>query len=223
MNTDDLIDRLGADARPVTSLAPPLRRAAALLAVLALIGTALVIAGGDTIGMVARYGGDQALMIIENVAMAATGLLAVIGAFALSVPGASRRWLIAPLPPFAIWLLASGLGCYRDLLRLGSGGVDGRTWRIVLGFIVGGGLLIGGPLLWRLSRARPVDPLPVALLGRIGIGGAGGLLLQFFHPFGLTVIDLAIHFGAVLIVVAISGLLRRRTLAPRNLCRRRYE
>jgi hypothetical protein len=130
------------------------------------------------------------------------------------VPGASRRWLIAPLPPFAIWLLASGLGCYRDLLRLGP-----EAWTVghggsCLGFIVGGGLLIGGPLLWRLSRARPVDPLPVALLGGLGSAALAAFLLQFFHPFGLTVIDLAIHFGAVLIVVAISGLLRRRTLAP---------
>jgi hypothetical protein len=40
------------------------------------------------------------------------------------------------------------------------------------------------------------------------------LLLQFFHPFGLTIPDLAIHFGAVLAVVAISGIARRRTLVP---------
>ena len=46
------------------------------------------------------------------------------------------------------------------------------------------------------------------------LAALAALLLQFFHPFGLTIIDLAIHFGAVLVVVAISGLLRRRTLAP---------
>jgi hypothetical protein len=214
MNTNELIERLGADARPIRPLDPPIRRAMLLLTAFVLVGAALVLAGGDVSGMVNRYGGDQMLMMADHFAMAATAILAVMGAFALSVPGASRRWLLAPLPPFAVWLLASGLGCYRDLLRLGP-----EAWGVghggaCLAFIVGGSLLIGGPLLWRLSRARPVDPLPVALLGGLGSAALAALLLQFFHPFGLTIPDLAIHFGAVLIVVAMSGAARRRTLAP---------
>lgn len=214
MNTDDLIERLGADAGPVTPLAPPFRRAMLLLAAIAVIGAAAVAARGDVAGMIERYDGDETLMIVDNLAMAATGLLAVIGAFALSVPGASRRWLLAPLPPFAIWLLASGLGCYRDLVRLGPQAWTAGHGGSCLTFIIGTSLLIGGPLLWRLSRARPVDPLPVALLGGLGSAALAALLLQFFHPFGLTIPDLALHFGAVLIVVAISGLARRRTLVP---------
>lgn len=214
MNTDDLIDRLGSDARPVTPLAPPLRRAGLLLAGFALVGTVLVAAAGDVPGLVARYAGDRTLMIVDTMAMAATGLLAVVAAFALSVPGASRRWLLAPLPPFAVWLLASGLGCARDLLRLGADAWTMGHGGACLAFIAGFSLLIGAPLLWRLSRARPVDPLPVALLGGLGSAALAALLLQFFHPFGLTVIDLAIHFGAVLMVVAVSGVARRQTLAP---------
>lgn len=214
MNTDDLIERLGADARPVRPLAPPIRRAMLLLAGFALIGAALVLAGGDLSGLVDRYGGDETLMIVDHLAMSATAILAVVGAFAVSVPGASRLWLIAPLPPFAIWLLASGLGCYRDLLRIGP-----NAWAIghggsCLAFIIGTSVLIGGPLLWRLSRARPLDPLPVALLGGLGSAALAAMLLQFFHPFGLTIPDLAIHFGAVLVVVGISGMARRKTLAP---------
>lgn len=214
MTTDDLIERLGADAGPVTPLPPPFRRAMLLLVFIVLIGTALVLAGGDVAGMVGRYAGDGTLMIVEHLAMAATAVLAVVGAFAWSVPGASRNWLLAPLPPLAVWLLASGLGCYRDLLRLGA-----EAWAIghggsCLAFILGASVPIGGALLWRLSRARPVDPLPVALLGGLGSAALSALLLQFFHPFGLTIIDLAMHFGAVLAVVAISGIARRRTLAP---------
>jgi hypothetical protein len=214
MNTDDLIERLGADARPVAPLAPPVRRAMLLLAAMGAVGAALVAAGGSVAGLAERYGGDETLMVVEHVAMAATAILAVIGAFALSIPGTSRRWLLAPLPPLAIWLLASGLGCYRDLLRLGP-----EAWAIghgtsCLGFILGASLIVGGPLLWSLSRARPVDPLPVALMGGLGSAALAALLLQFFHPFGLTIPDLAIHFGAVLAVVAISGIARRRTLVP---------
>jgi uncharacterized membrane protein YczE len=54
----------------------------------------------------------------------------------------------------------------------------------------------------------------VALLGGLGSAALAALLLQFFHPFGLTIPDLAIHFAAVLIVVGVSGVARRRTLAP---------
>jgi hypothetical protein len=81
-------------------------------------------------------------------------------------------------------------------------------------FIVGAGILVGAPLLWRLSRARPIDPLPVALLGGLGAAAFAALLLQFFHPFAVTAIDLGLHFTAVLIVLALASLTRRRALAP---------
>jgi len=214
MTAEELIESLGADARPVTPLPPPLRRAALLLAAVAVAGAMLVIMGGDVTGMVERYGGNEALMILEMAAMAATAILAVVGAFVLSVPGRSRRWLLAPLPPLAVWMGASGLGCYGDLLRLGP-----EAWSVVHGadcliFIVGAGVLIGTPLAWRLSRAHPIDPLPVAVLGGLGSAALAALLLQFFHPFGLTIVDLAVHFGAVLIVVAAGTVFRRPALAP---------
>jgi len=214
MNTEDLIERLGANVQPVKPLLPPLARAGLLLALFALIGCLLVAVRGSVSGMVARYAGDAWLMMIENVAMAGTGILAVMAAFSLSIPAGDRRWALAPLPPFAIWLLASGLGCYRDLLRIGP-----SAWAVghggsCLGFILAGSLLIGGPLLWCLSRARPLEPLPVALLGGLGSAAIAAFLLQFFHPFGLTVPDLAFHFGAVLIVIGATAILRRRVLAP---------
>ncbi len=214
MDTSELIERLGAQAAPVKPLAPPLRRAALLLLVFAIAGAALVLAAGDVAGMAGRYAGDETLMMIEMAAMLATATLAVMGAFALSVPGASRGWLLAPLPPLLLWVGASGLGCYRDLERLGV-----SAWSLGHGgdcllFILGASLLVGGPLLWRLSRARPIDPLPVALMGGLGSAALAALLLQFFHPFAVTLPDLAIHFFAVLMVVAISTSLRRRTLAP---------
>ena len=68
--------------------------------------------------------------------------------------------------------------------------------------------------MWFLGRARSIAPLPVALLGGLGAAALAALLLQFFHPFGLTAIDLPIHFAAVLALVGLSALARRRTLAP---------
>ena len=212
-STDQLVEALAGQARPVKPLAPPLRRAALALAPVALVGAVLVLMLGDARGMVARYSGREALMVVEMGAMLATGLLAVTGAFMLSVPGRSRLWLLAPLPTMLVWFATSGVGCYRDLARFGPNG-----WRLgggdCLVFILAAGVPIGGLMLWRLSRARPIDPFPVALLGGLGAAALAAFLLQFFHPFGLTVVDLGLHFAAVLIVVALAALSRRRTLAP---------
>jgi hypothetical protein len=81
-------------------------------------------------------------------------------------------------------------------------------------FILATSIFLAPLLIWRLSRAAPIDPLPVALLGGLGIAALAAFLLNFFHETDVTVIDLAVHLVAILLVVAATGLLNRRTLAP---------
>jgi hypothetical protein len=81
-------------------------------------------------------------------------------------------------------------------------------------FIVATSALIGAPLVWRLSRAHPLDPLPVAALAGLGSAAAGAFLLQFFHPFTVTALDFAVHVLAVLLVVAVFARANRKILAP---------
>jgi hypothetical protein len=166
-STDALVAALCDEARPVAPLAPPLRRAAMTLAPVALAGAVLVLVAGDVRGMLARYSGRETLMAVEMGAMLATALLAVAGAFMLSVPGRSRGWLIAPLPTFAIWVGAAGLGCYRDLAVFGPDG-----WRLGEGecliFILAAGArasdrpAAGRPA--RRSRRGGFGRLPAAVL-----------------------------------------------------------
>ena len=212
--TDELIETLAADARPVKPLGPPLRRALMTLAVLLLVGAVAAALAGDVASLRARYAGRESLMLAEMAAMLATAGASVVAAFMLTVPGAARRWLLAPAAPFLAWLALSGLGCYGDFKRLGTSGFEAVHSADCLLFILGAGAFVGAPLLWRLARARPIDPLPVALLGGLGAAALAALLLQFFHPFAVTFADLAIHLAAVLIVVAITALARRRLLAP---------
>ena len=211
---DDLIDRLAADAKPVRPLASPLKRALKTLALLALGGGIAVLARGDAERLLARYAGREGIMALELAAMLATGVLAVTAAFFVSVPGRSRRWLLAPIPPFLLWLFLSGLGCYGDWVRNGPIGLEiGHSLDCLL-FILATSIFLAPLLIWRLSRAAPIDPLPVALLGGLGIAALAAFLLNFFHETDVTVIDLAVHLVAILLVVAATGLLNRRTLAP---------
>ncbi len=213
-STDALVATLAAEAGPVRPLAPPARRALLTLAPVLAAGAALVLLAGDVGALLARYSGRELLMLAEMAAMLATAVLAVLGAFMLSVPGRPRRWLLAPLPTLLAWLGLSGLGCYQDLVRLGAAGWGWGHGRDCLLFLLGAGVPIGGVMLWRLSRARPIDPLPVALLGGLGAAALAAFLLQFFHPVAITVLDLAVHFGAVGLVVGLAALARRPGLAP---------
>jgi hypothetical protein len=154
------------------------------------------------------------LLAMEMAAMLATGVLAIAAAFALSIPGRSRRWIAAPLPTLALWLLLSGAGCYGELLSPGSSETaSGESMHCLL-FILGTSAMLAPLLIWRLSKARPIEPLPVALLGGLGIAAVSALVLQFFHPFAVTFLDLGMHVIAILMVVGMVGLLSRRTLAP---------
>jgi hypothetical protein len=212
--TEALIESLAAEARPVRPLAPPLMRAARLLLVLTASFAALIAAFGVPGALAARFEGRELLMAAETAAMVATGVLAVLGAFALSVPGGSRKWLTAAGAALLAWLLLSGVGCYALVAQLGSDG-----WRLnghgdCLLFIVAAGAVIGAPLLWLLSKARPIDPAPVALLGGLGAAALAAFLLTFFHPFAITVVDLGLHLAAVLMVIGAAALLRRRALRP---------
>ncbi|WP_165357454.1 NrsF family protein [Sphingosinicella sp. CPCC 101087] len=212
--TEALIESLAAEAGPVRPLAAPLARATRLLLALSLLFAGLIATFGDPDALAARFAERELLMAAETAAMLATGVLAVLGAFALAVPGGSRKWLAAAGAAALTWLLLSSTGCFALVADRGADGwkMDGHADCLL--FIVTAGAVIGAPLLWLLSRARPIDPAPVALLGGLGAAALSAFLLIFFHPFAVTVPDLGLHLAAVLIVITAAALLRRRALRP---------
>jgi hypothetical protein len=207
--TDALIEALADRAAPVRPLASPAWRAALAIAALAAFAALLIVAFGDLSQLLARYAGRHDMMMVEMAAMVLTAALAIAGAFALSVPGGSRRWLLAPLPTALAWVAIAGAGCLGVTRSPGhEQGID------CLLFILVASVMIGAPLVWRLSRAHPLDPLPVAALAGLGSAAAGAFLLQFFHPFAVTAVDFAVHVLAVLLVIAIFARASRKILAP---------
>ena len=209
-----LIERLAADARAVRPLRGPAFRALGALALIALVaGVAIIMLGdiGETRG---RYAGREMLLVLEMAAMLATAVSAIVAAFFVSIPGGSKQWLAAPIPSFALWLFLSGSGCYDDFVR--RGGVEWELGESVhcLVFILVTSAVLAPLLIWRLARARPINPLPVALLGGLGVAATSAFVLIFFHPFAVTFIDLAVHLFTILIVVGAVGMLNRPALNP---------
>ena len=200
--SDDLILRLSAGLRPVKRLPPPLMRASAWLAVVGALSVAFVL-GFARIDIFVDRARDPK-MALELIGTLATGILAVIAAFELSLPDRSLRWALLPLPTFVLWLSSSSYSCWR---HWGSGApghwVVGETPNC-FAWIVGFGVPLAISLFVILRRSCPIAPGPVAAMAGLGVASLAAFLLQFFHPFDVTFIDLGLHLAAVATVIILA-------------------
>jgi hypothetical protein len=211
MNTDDLIATLTATAQPVRRLAPPMTRALIwLLAIAALMAVPILLR--SNLHVFAKRASDPR-MAAELLTTLGTGVAAVIAAFHLSIPGRSRRWALLPLPFALVWVALSGVGCWLDWAEQ-----DQRGWHFGQSsycfiFLLAVGLPLAGLLLLTLRRAYPLQPRLVALVGAVGVAGLAAFLLQFFHPFDVTIMDFGMHIAALAILIGVFSLSGRQTLA----------
>lgn len=201
--TDQLIARLAADAAPVRRLKRPLLRAAYWL-----LGVAVIAAVGifwfSDLAEFSRRAQDSKL-VLEMIATLATGIAAVIAAFYLSLPDRSSAWALLPVPPLALWIITSGYNCYDKWISYGAEGWTLGESASCFRFILASSIPLGVTLLLMLRRAQPLAPTPVAAMAGLGVAAVSAFLLQFFHPFDITFMDLAVHAVAIAIVVSVSS------------------
>jgi hypothetical protein len=213
MQTDRLIESLAAQLQPVRRLRAPLLRALLWLAVVGAVSVLLIMREAHLGMFMQRMATPR--VAVDCIATGLTAISAIIAAFELSVPGTSPWWSALPLPPFLLWLGSSGLGCLKNGLSLyGANGFAGESY-VCFTFIAGVSVPLAAALFWMLRRARPIAPLPVAALGTLGVAATSAFILQFFHPFDITVIDLTLHLAAVALVVLIGIAWRRPLLAAK--------
>jgi hypothetical protein len=206
--TDDLIESLAADLRPVQPLRAPLMRALTWVVIVSAAALLLVLRFANLSVFMSRM--ELPHIALEALGSLLTAITAIFVAFELSVPGRSARWVWLPLPPLLLWLGASGMGCLANGLGFHP---EQRESAHCFIFIAGMSIPLSIGLFWMLRRARPIAPLPVAIFGTLGVAAASATLLQFFHPFDITVLDLGFHVAAVGFVVFLGAALRRPLLA----------
>jgi hypothetical protein len=56
--------------------------------------------------------------------------------------------------------------------------------------------------------------MPVLWCAGLGVAALSAAILQFFHPFNITVMDLAAHLAAIALVVLLVGGLGRQVVRP---------
>jgi hypothetical protein len=205
--TEQLIERLAGTAPPVRRLRPPLVRALCWLLVVAVAASAAIGWLSDLHEFNRRI--QDPKLEAEMIAGLITGIAAVIAAFYLSLPDRSPWWMLLPLLPLAFWLLNSGYNCYSDWIVRRD---DGWSWgdsANCFRFIIGVSVPLGLSLLLMIRRARPLQPVRVAAVGGLGVAAIAAVLLQFFHPFDVTLMDLGVHAATIALVVLISSLTGR--------------
>jgi hypothetical protein len=202
-STEQLIAELSGGLAAVQPLRPPLARALRWLALSAALAAALLLVLQPGLAALGTRLADTRLMI-ELGATLLTGVLAIIATFHLAIPGRAGNWVWAPLPALVLWLACSSLGCLKN--GIGKPELDCFL------FVLGASLPLALLLFYFMRRARPIEPMPVALLGALGVAAIGAFLLQFFHPFDVTLLDLASHAAAVAVVLAVAATIGKRAL-----------
>jgi hypothetical protein len=197
---DRLIGALAANLQPVRPLlSPPLR---------ALVWLGLVAAVAGVLAMFANLAAMWERltatpdMMLAAIGSAATAAAAAFAAFELSMPDRSRAWALLPLPAFALWLGASGLGCLRAYVLPGTHVATMGETRDCLIFIVGLSVPLSAVLILMLRRACSLAPALTATMAGLASAAAAATLLNFFHPYDAAATDLTVHLVAVGLVVA---------------------
>jgi hypothetical protein len=206
-STERLIERLVDEGAPVRRLPPPTRRAALWLLAVAAVASAAILGFSD-LDVFARRAQDPQL-VLDMVATLITGIAAVLAAFELSLPDRKSAWALLPLPPLAAWIATSSYGCYRHWITFGPDGWELGESTHCFRFILTVSLPLGVSLMLLLRRARPLAPVRVAAVGGLGVAAIAACLLQFFHPFDVTLLDLSVHVVAIAIVIVVASLWAR--------------
>lgn len=201
--TDRLIQRLAEDGAPVRRLRPPMVRALAWLMAIGVVAAALVLTHSDLTMFKTRASDPR--LALELAATLATGIAGVIAAFHLSLPDRARAWALLPAPFALLWLGLSGWGCYAHWAeQTAAGWALGPSSQCFV-FILATGAPLGALLAWRLRRASPLRPRLTATVGAVGVAGLAAFLLQFFHPFDVTLLDLGAHLAAVVVILVVMA------------------
>jgi hypothetical protein len=190
MNTEDLVDELALDLRPVRPLVEPGARArrwfvgAALY--VALLAAAMGLANGYPDGAGALFWAAQAAAIV-------TSALASAAAFASVIPGVASR---------AHGFAAASLVAWLATLAAPSAGADWsgvaatHEWWCVAFVVVGGAPLLA-VLAWMLRRGAPLVPATTAAFAALAVAALAnvGACLSLPHP--NNAVTFVWHGGAV--------------------------
>ena len=205
--TPELIDILVECATPVRRLRPPLVRAGLWLAFAGLILALVAIGHGVRTDLAARL--HEPTFAASIAAALATGILAAMAAFAISLPDRSRWWLLLPLPALAVWIATIGYGCFVDWVSVGPDGIRLGEELRCLALLVLTSVPLAIALAAMLRYAALLRGGAVAMMGGLAVAAITATALSLFHDHDATVMILVWNLGTTALITGVGSLCGR--------------
>jgi len=208
--TPDLIDALVETSTPVRRLRPPIVRAGLWLAFAATTLGLIAIAHGMRPDFSDRV--RQPLFVLSMIGALATGILAAVASFQISLPDRSRLWTVLPLPPLALWVATIGYGCLTDWVSVDPDGVHmGEAVRCFATLLMTS-VPLSIAMLVMLRYAALLRPLEVSVTGGLAVAALTAFALSLFHDLDATVMIFTWNLGAAALIAALGSLFGRSML-----------
>jgi hypothetical protein len=198
-STADLIQRLAGDSPAVRRLRRPSVRAVMWCAV-SLTYLWLLYSVWPHTGL--NPPSDRSF-IVEQAAAFATGLSAAVAAFAMVVPGSSRRLVLAPLVPLGVWAGSVGQMCARDWSSLSHLPPILIHWGCFPATIVAG-FIPTVAIVFMLRRGAPMSPRLTTALAGLAVAGMANFGIRFVHASDPSFVVLAWHLAAIFGLSAVA-------------------
>jgi hypothetical protein len=206
MKTNELIQRLSRDLRPVEPLWRPGSRAVIWLIVAAVYVAVLtaVLANGVTVSGLELA---SPRVWLPQVAAIATSLLASWAAFASVIPGRSRRPAVLAVIGAAAWFSAvvAAARWHSDVATI----VSARHEMACVGVIVLGGAPVVVAMAAMLRRGAAFTPATTGAFAALAVGVLMNIGACFWRPHAVDDITLVWHGGAILALVLACALAAR--------------
>jgi hypothetical protein len=209
-STQHLIDDLVKTAGPVRRLRPPLLRAAMWLAFAAFVLGLIAIAHGLRSDIAVRL--HEPVFVLGMTGALVTGVLAAVASFRLSLPDASRRWLLLPAPALGLWLSTIGYGCLTDWVSIGPDGIHmGEAVRCFATLLLTS-IPLSAAMMVMLRYAALLRPTIVSATGGLAVAAITAFALSLFHDLDATVMILVWNVGVAAVIAVVSSLTGRKVL-----------
>lgn len=218
ITTPDIINFLVANATPVRRLRPPLARATTWLVFAASIVALVGISHGLRPDLAQKA--QDTVFVLGAAAALATGILAAVAAFFVSLPDRSPLWQLLPAPTLAVWFSTIGYGCVTAWVGIGPGGILFQDVAECLATLVLTSVPISAAMLLMLRYAASLRPYAVVSMGSLAVAAITATGLLLFHDIDSTILVLMWNVGVAVLFVAFGSSSARRMfswVAPRSL------
>jgi len=154
--------------------------------------------------------------VVEQFLALATGVAASVAAFAMIIPGHSRKFLAVPFVSLFIWLASVSHAYVQDDLgggvRLDPEGLSLHPDWYCVPAIVLVGLVPAIAMTMMLLRGAPRTLHLTAVLGGLAAAALGDFGMRFFCSHDGSLMVLVWQFGTVCLLAALAGCAGQRVL-----------